>query len=138
MNHQEHLSTLKQHIFIHDGIELKDLMYIHPQLFIILAAVNIFCYENNLRCEITSAVRTKELDAKLGAVSVTHQEGRAIDISIKDFPKEKLSKLESLINSRFAHIGALSGKTLESKPIVIHDNGNGPHIHLQVRKLYQA
>lgn len=122
----------KQHIKFSSDVNPYELFFIHPQLMLMIGFVNNFCYENKLEFKITSVIRTKEENKRVKAVSTTHIDGRAADISLKGFSKEQVEELESEINIRFKHVGAVSPTNGESRPIVVHV-GTGYHAHLQIR-----
>lgn len=113
---------------------LHQLQLISPYLLKILAYVVVFGLENGLDITITSAVRTPEENQQVGAVSMTHVDGRALDISVKQWPLELIKQLEAEVNFLFKDIGAISSKTGRPVPFLFHD-GTAPHIHLQVRPI---
>ena len=127
------LKNFKQSVCFSDDISPYDLFFIHPQLMVIVSFVNLYCHNNKLEFKITSAIRTESQDKKLGAVSSSHQEGRSVDFSLQGFKKSQIEELRHEINTRYSDIGAVSSSNGLSRPIVIHDNGNGYHAHLQVR-----
>lgn len=130
------MRRIKQWLGFKEKVNNLDLLYIHPHLMLILGFVNVFCYEQEIKFEITSIIRTVEEDKKLGATSSTHSTGRAFDFSIKEshgWTYEKIQLLIDEINKRFNYIGAISASNGLHNPIVIHDNGNGRHAHIQVR-----
>ena len=127
------LKMFKEHFSFSDDTSIYELMFIHPQLMVMVAFVNNYCYENSLELKITSLIRTPEENQRLGSVSRTHIEGRAADLSLKGFTLEQVKDLEHEINKRFADIGAISSSDGLPKPIVVHNNGHGYHAHLQIR-----
>jgi hypothetical protein len=137
-----------QFINYSEGVNNLDLNYMHPSLLLLLAHINLFCLENDLEFKITSIFRSAERDKQLGAVSKTHQEGRAIDVSIYGWDDEVVDFLEAQINdlveiehlengapNPFYQIGAISSKDFKQRAIVVHNNHDGPggHAHIQVR-----
>jgi hypothetical protein len=83
---------------------------------------------------ITDLLSEKLEDEKLKRVSKSHQEGRAADIRVRDWPKELRKLFEEYFEKRYSHIAAISKKSGTPNLIEIHDNGNGIHCHIQVRK----
>jgi hypothetical protein len=83
---------------------------------------------------ITDLLSEKLEDEKLKRVSKSHQEGRAADIRVRDWPKDLRKLFEEYFEKRYSHIAAISKKSGTSNLIEIHDNGNGIHCHIQVRK----
>ncbi len=130
------MSHKVQYIDMKDGVNNLDMMFLNPNVLMILAYVNLFCFENNIDFQITSMIRTPEDDLRLGAKSTTHSTGRAFDFSIRkehgwdDF---KVQKLVGELETLYSHIGAISRVDGIAKPIVVHDSGTGMHAHIQVR-----
>jgi hypothetical protein len=83
---------------------------------------------------ITDLLSEKLEDEKLKRVSKSHQEGRAADIRVRDWPKDFRKLFEQYFEKRYSHIAAISKKSGTPNLIEIHDNGNGIHCHIQVRK----
>jgi hypothetical protein len=83
---------------------------------------------------ITDLLSEKLEDEKLKRVSKSHQEGRAADIRVRDWPKDLRKLFEQYFEKRYSHIAAISKKSGTPNLIEIHDNGNGIHCHIQVRK----
>jgi hypothetical protein len=83
---------------------------------------------------ITDLLSEKLEDEKLKRVSKSHQEGRAADIRVRDWPKDFRKLFEEYFKKRYSHIAAISKKSGTPNLIEIHDNGNGIHCHIQVRK----
>ena len=126
-----------QYIDFKDKVSHTDLHYINPYLFQILAYISIFCMKNKTILQLTSIHDDSNQDLLLGRVSKSHQEWRAFDMSLRHiygWNDLLITKLEDEINQKFKDIGAISAKSGISTPIVIHDNGNGYHAHIQVRK----
>jgi|OpeIllAssembly_1097287.scaffolds.fasta_scaffold137963_2 hypothetical protein len=84
---------------------------------------------------ITDLLSEKLEDEKLKRVSKSHQEGRAADIRVRDWPKDFRKLFEEYFEKRYSHIAAISKKSGKPNLIEIHDNGiGGIHCHIQVRK----
>lgn len=96
--------------------------------------MNAWAIERNLPFIITEAKTTKEEDAALNRVSGTHRDGRAIDVSVHGWSKDNISDFENEFNKSFKDIGAIL-KNGYSKLVVYHNNGNGNHLHIQVRRV---
>lgn len=129
-----------------------DLNFIHPNLFLILGFISKYCHDNNINLVISSIIRTPEENKKLGAVSKTHIEGRAIDISLRKEHGWTYEKIQNLVNdlnyitdtecymdgrqNPFYQIGAISKSDKRQRVIVVHKNhtGLGDHAHIQVRQ----
>lgn len=111
----------------------NDMLYLNPHLLLIFSYIVVFCYERGLPCNFTSMVRHPGDGI---STSTTHQEGRAFDLSLRDWAPSYIEQLEEGVSKAFDHIGAISSKTLTSRPIYVHPNAEseGYHAHLQVRK----
>lgn len=110
----------------------KEFEQCNPWLLVILGAVALWCHSRKLRCCVTSIVRP--LNDGISE-SKTHQEGRAIDLSVKGFTQEQIEELAAYINDKFKFCGAISSKTMKPVTCLYHNNGNGWHFHIQVRPL---
>ena len=121
---------MKKTFDLKSGVCLDDICMLNPKLMTIFATVLNFAAKHDLPVTVTSLIHDRD---GIVSKSSTHSQGRAIDLSIKDWPKARLGELEKIIEDKHFEIGAISSKTLKPRPIVIHDSGYGPHIHLQVR-----
>lgn len=118
------------------GINPKDLQKIHPKLLQIVRYISVFCKENGVKMVITSAIRSVEQNKKVGGVSLTHVQGRAVDISIKEkwgWTDDKIMLLTLKVDQMYRQFGAFTNRP-DNKQVVIfnHDAGNGYHLHIQV------
>lgn len=119
------------------GINPQDLVKIHPKLKQIVAFIAAYCKENNIKFVITSAIRSPERNTEVHAVSMTHVEGRAVDFSIREELGWNANLIQDLFRKVIRNYGEYGAYSLTGgKQIVIfsHNNGNGFHTHLQVRK----
>ena len=71
-----------------------------------------------------------------GRISKTHEEGRAVDVSIKGFSEFHLRRLPHFLNTRFGKDWGTNkvGSNDLPRVCVVHDAGSGNHIHLQVKR----
>lgn len=107
-----------------------------PALGMILAFVVNWCAKKDCKVYVTSIYRSEEYNEYIGAVSYTHCEGRAMDISsISAFGwnQNKKRELIAVVEKEFAHIGAFNHNG-ESRPIVLHGKNKAEHFHIQVRR----
>lgn len=116
------------------ALKVNDLRMIHPKLLIMFAFVLDWATQRSLPIVVTSMIRTPEENRQLGSKSFTHPEGRAFDISIRGWSTDEIDDLIHEVNDKFSDIGALTTSG-ESRPVVFHDNGNGPHFHFQIRRI---
>ena len=55
---------------------------------------------------ITETLTTKEVDKALGRVSVSHQQGRAIDLRTWNMTEDQIADLYHALQRQYGHIGA--------------------------------
>jgi hypothetical protein len=115
--------------------ELKvEFTQIEPALRKLLIEMAQWVTSKGHKFVITDLLSEKLEDEKLKRVSKSHQEGRAADIRVRDWPKDFRKLFEEYFEKRYSHIAAISKKSGTPNLIEIHDNGNGIHCHIQVRK----
>jgi len=110
-----------------NDIDLEDLKELTPAAFILFTHAVLFCQEHRLALKITSLKSDRK---KVKAVSTTHEEGRAFDISIKGWSEMLVHKFIFETNKYYVDIAAISYSDGIPRAAVYHDN----HIHLQVRR----
>jgi hypothetical protein len=74
-------------------------------------------------------------DSVLRRVSKSHQEGRAADIRVRDWPIGFRKEFEDYFERKYESIAAISKHTGLPNLIITHDNGNGIHCHIQLRNI---
>jgi len=114
-----------------DDVDVLDIDMIHPAVMTLIGFYMTYCYKHNLHCEITSLIHDRE---GVIAKSKTHEEGRAVDVSVKGWSREQISDFVNSGNIRFSNIGAISTSDNKARAFVYH-NGNGWHIHAQIKRL---
>lgn len=108
------------------GVDPYDLQFLHPAVWILLTAAILYCEEHDLPFIITSLINDREgVEAK----SRTHEEGRAIDISVRGWSESQIHRFCHKMTTNYRDIAAISASDLEPRAALYHDN----HIHLQVR-----
>jgi hypothetical protein len=110
-------------------VDMNDILLMHPNALILLAAFKKFCITYGLRCVITSLVN----DYKGPRVSRSHTEGRAFDASVRDWEPVFIEKLLFKFNRDFKDIAAISYSDKKPRAVIFHD-GTAPHLHFQVRR----
>lgn len=102
---------------------------------VILPDMHSWCATENVPFLITCTVSTPEEDILLERTSKTHVEGRAADLSRQSWPQDKIDKFQLVFNEKYKDVAAISAET--GKPLLIlqHNNGNGFHFHVQIRRL---
>jgi uncharacterized protein YcbK (DUF882 family) len=123
---------MKEYFKFKHPLKINDLRMIKPSLLKILAFVIDYSCEKKLSCVITSVIRTKEENQMLGSKSLTHVEGRAFDLSVKGWSIDEIDDIMAEVSKEFNKVGALNSDG-ESRPVIFHNNGNGDHLHFQVR-----
>lgn len=83
---------------------------------------------------ITASLSTEDEDKKLNRVSSTHREGRAFDLSCLDWDKDKIAVFVANFSEKYKGVAAISPSTNSPQLIIYHDNGNGVHFHVQIRR----
>jgi len=104
---------------------------LHPIAATLLLYSSIWAKERDLPFIITDTVSTKEEDQALNRVSESHFDGRAWDISLVGWSTDDQTDYFIDFNNLYGHLGALT-KSNERRLIVIHNNGNGYHLHFQI------
>lgn len=118
--------------FLKDGVN-PEYQTMHPQIFVVLGHLFMWCQSNGLTCTLTSTNEKVGFNRK----SRTHQEGRAVDVRVWSFTEDQIKALTAYLNKTCGHLGAISTKDGERRLIVRHGTeagGRGDHLHLQVKK----
>lgn len=120
---------MKKYFTCKDGVNIEDLMYMNPYLLKMLTSLALYCSEHQLPCVVTSIMDDAE-----GRVSKTHEQGRAFDVSVRDWPELHIHRVVHQFNQKYKDVGAISSKDGKSRPVVYHKvDGNAFHFHFQVR-----
>lgn len=115
----------------------KRLNLLSPAALMVLADLYLWSIQENLPFVITETMTTEAEDAALNRVSDSHRTGRASDISLKGWPKEKAHELKRIFDFKYRSIAAVRADGTANL-IVIHDAGTGMHIHLQVHRRFSV
>ena len=114
-----------------DDIKLEDLKMIQPALFVLFTRAVLYCNENKLPCRITSLISDRK-DVK--SVSRTHEQGRAVDISVKGWTQQHIHRFVFIMNRDYREIAAISASDGIPRAVIYHEyEGQGDHLHLRVR-----
>ena len=113
---------------------LKEYQLIHPKLQIILEDMAQWVTSHGHKFLITDLLSEESEDKKLKRVSKSHSEGRACDLRVRDWPLDFRKKFEDYFEQKYLKFAAISTKTGQANLIEIHDNDNGIHCHVQLRK----
>jgi len=115
------------------GVKPSDWDLVKPNLLLIADFVVDYATDHDLPILFTSIIRPR---IKGVSKSVTHEEGRAFDLSVRGWNRVLIDKLVILTNDKF-HIGAISITDGKEREAVYEDGitaGLGAHLHFQVRR----
>lgn len=114
-------------------VNFLDLKRVHHNLWPIIAFVIAYAKHFKLPMTITSI-----MDAASGRQSLTHETGRAVDLSVKGWTELHILSLQNKINKKFKHIAAIS-KDGTPRACVYHKvEGSAFHFHIQVAPIDQT
>lgn len=122
---------MKKQFTIKDDCTMEDFKMLNPNLLILFSTLLNFARNNDLPVCITSIITDRN---GIRTASTTHEEGRAIDISVKGWDAKDIQGLISVMEYHHSNISAISASTLKPRPVVWHDSGYGDHLHLQVKR----
>jgi hypothetical protein len=115
---------------VKDGVNFGDLQEVKIALWLLITHAELYCGANKLELVLTSIKGDRD---NIKASSKTHSDGRAVDISVRDWTRKQIDVFVFNMNTKFKSIGAISGKSGQSVVALYHDVGYGAHINLQVR-----
>ena len=105
---------------------------IHPITRSIVESIGKWSMQyDNQPITLTETLSTPARDKKLGRVSSSHSEGRAVDIRTRDMSKQKIIDLMQYFSEKFGHLGFLNKAGIR-KLMIYHDSGHGAHLHLAI------
>lgn len=117
---------MKQYFKCKSPKEIEELMYIQPILGFVFFDMVAYCDSKGLPVVVTCVNRTLEENKAVGAVSLTHVEGRAIDLSIKGWTIEQITEFCQYFNKKYIKF---------ANPVALYHTGTAPHIHVQIFRL---
>lgn len=106
-------------------------MNLHPITAALLFYSFIWAKQRELPFIVTDTVSTEAEDIELKRVSSSHISGRAFDLSLKNWTHDDQTDFFIDFTDKFGHLGALTTSG-DRRLIVIHNNGNGYHLHFQI------
>jgi len=125
---------LSTFFYCSEGIAITDLQRVSPRLIVVLGDLIENLHRRGMPpLKMTSIIRDK--NSKIKSASRTHQEGRAIDISIMGWDVEEADDIVHDFNSKYEDIAAISASDGVPRLMLLHNSGYGPHIHIQVRRM---
>lgn len=114
---------------------LQEYQEIRADLQIVLEDMASWVVSQGHEFLITDLLSEESEDLKLGRISKSHSEGRAADIRVFNWPSDFRKKFEEYFEKKYANKAAISSKTGKPNLIEIHDNSNGLHCHIQLRRV---
>tara|TARA_R100001594_G_scaffold19297_1_gene37640 strand:+ start:534 stop:917 length:384 start_codon:yes stop_codon:yes gene_type:complete len=110
-------------------LDINDLLKIDPVVLGMIAFTSEYCIQYNLPCVVTSL-----MEEVSGRKTSTHRDGRAADVSVKNWSDFHIARFQYEFKKTFKGKGAFN-KAGEDRPIVYHKRPGGvPHFHFQVRR----
>lgn len=108
----------------------NEMRFVCPQLFHVFSVLCMEAHKRNL-----PVVITRVFDGRIGGISTsdTHQEYRAIDISVRGWTPEEATKITDILNLSYGYLWGTSRDGKNSRVCVYH-KGTALHFHLQVRR----
>jgi len=116
--------NLRQYLDFKEGVDPSDLMFLDPALWTILGFVLGYYAKWGKKLVITSLTEGQHK-------SLTHCQGRGVDIRIWNIPRNLLEEMVDAINARFAEKFGTGPNG--AKPLVAILEKD--HVHLQVKVL---
>lgn len=123
-------NNMQANFNVRPDCDINDLKYLCPSLIVVAGFVVDFAKKKGLPCVFSSIISDR---GNVVAKSKTHEQGRAIDLSLKGWPVDRTIELVALLSEVFEEIAALSYRDLEPTIAVYGDQRHLDHIHIQVR-----
>ena len=115
-----------------DDVRLDNITMVSPHMLYLFGAFSLWCHNHQLPVRITSIID----DYKGERISSSHSDGRAIDVSVANWPPDKIQQAVRHFNREYTHIAAISKRDGKPRAIVYHRvDGGAYHLHLQVRPI---
>ena len=92
-----------------------------------------FCNASGYELVLTDCLSSAADDARLGRVSNSHREGRAVDCSVKSWPEEFIVRAVAWLERVYGYKGAVS-KSDGKRRLVVDHVGTGRHLHIQISR----
>jgi len=113
-------------IALKSEVRIDDFLDMHPNLFIIFGYFCFYAKSVHLPVLVTSMFS----DPVEGRISRAHETGRAIDLSIRGWPVDKINTVVAFVEGKCSYLGAI-GKDGKRRALIVHDSGSGQHFHAQ-------
>ena len=112
---------------------LQEYQGILHRLHLILNDMAVYCEASGQELVITDLLSSPDEDKRLGRVSKSHEEGRAADIRVRNWPDSFRKKFEETFEKRYVRWAAVGARTGKANLFEIHNSGSGLHCHVQIR-----
>lgn len=115
--------------------DFERFLSLHPVALAVLFDMRLYCFERDLRFQVTSTISTPEEDSLLQRESSTHREARAFDLSVREWSTYQIFLFIEHFNSKYKAYAAISASS--GLPVlVLHHDGTAKHLHVQISKRY--
>lgn len=119
-------------IELKEDVEINDFLYLTPTMWVMWAGFVKYCSMKDLPIKVTSIFSDRK---NVQSKSRTHEEFRAIDVSVDKWRMEDIQQCVAYMNSKFRFEAAISSSDFEPRAVVYHNyRGQGDHLHIQVRR----
>ena len=106
---------------------------VHSVLFYAFLDVSNFASEHDIPVRVTNVLDRIPNESKTNS----HPEGRAIDLSVINWPDRFIHMASHMFNEKYKDIAAISSSDGKPRFFVYHKTKNGEwHIHLQINAKY--
>jgi hypothetical protein len=128
----ERMGSVTQRFTLKDDVVMEDFMLISPKVLIVLGHLIAFAEVRGLPVNVTSIISDRE---DVQSISRTHEDGRALDVSVKGWKKSDIDDCVTQLDNIVGHYGAISYNDSQRRVAVYHNyRGQGDHLHLQVSR----
>lgn len=118
--------------------DMKLFSMLHPALIMIFTDMYNYAYEKHrVRLVVTQTITTKKQDDKLGRVSASHREHRAIDIRTRDIDVYLLHDIIDYINQKPEYEKYKYVSRSGHKRLAYYHIGTAEHIHLAIHSKFK-
>jgi hypothetical protein len=108
-------------------------LFLHPLTMMIMADMIHWAHIRGIPVSVTETLTLQEEDDKLKRVSPSHREGRAFDISTRNWTEDQIKLFIEDFSKKYASLAA-TGASGNPALIVRHDTGRGDHFHVQINR----
>jgi len=110
--------------------------YLNPVLLDVIEKLSFWCEARELPFRITCTISTLEEDKALKRVSDSHRTRRAVDLSLHEWPEEKINSFQTIFNAKYKDKASISKSDGIPRLIVVHGVGENRHFHVALHSKY--